>query len=103
MNPAQMATALKEHHGIKHATVLAQGTAKLSRDLLSTETPGLGDEVQLQEYEEKGQTRTRFIVNEPMKAARLTSTMRFWMNVSAILTKEQIRLEALKQPKNHKH
>jgi hypothetical protein len=102
MNPTEMATALKKAHGLKYATHMARDLSKLSRELLTLETPGLGKEVEYQEYEEKGKSRTRFIVNEVKKGIRLTSTMKFWMNVSAVLSNETKRVEAASQPKNKK-
>jgi hypothetical protein len=103
MNPAQMATGLKKTHGLKYAADMARGLSRVSRELLTIETPGLGNEIELQEYEEKGQTRTRFVVNEVRKGIRLTKNMRYWMNVSAILSNEQKRVEAASQPKNKKN
>jgi hypothetical protein len=103
MNPVQMADVLKKTHGLEYAANMARGLSRLSRELLTLETPGLGEEVELAEYEEKGQKRVKFEIDEPKKAERLAKTMRYWMNVTAILNNYERKAEAAKQPKNKKH
>jgi hypothetical protein len=99
MNSNEMATALKLTHGLEKATSIAVGLAKTSKDLLSQEAPGLGKEILAQEYEDKGQRKTKFAVNEKLKASRLNKTLRFWMNVAAILSKEEAKVQAAKSAK----